>query len=104
MEVILREDVDKLGSRGQIVKVAAGYARNFLLPKKLAVEATGSNNTVTLDGAEHDDKEAGGILEGLTAPGFDYAAATSGPALRDATHVRSLWMVHGAPARPECRM
>ena len=63
-------------------------------------EATGSNNTVTLDGAEHDDKQAGGVVEGLTAPGFDYAAATSGPALRNATHVRSLWMVHGQPERP----
>jgi len=46
MEVILREDVDKLGSRGQVVKVAAGYARNFLLPKKLAVTATESNKKI----------------------------------------------------------
>ena len=46
MEVILREDVDKLGSRGQIVKVAAGYARNFLLPKRLAVAATDSNKKI----------------------------------------------------------
>jgi large subunit ribosomal protein L9 len=46
MEVILREDVDKLGSRGQVVKVAAGYARNFLLPKRLAVAATGSNKKI----------------------------------------------------------
>ncbi|HUB81180.1 MAG TPA: 50S ribosomal protein L9 [Bryobacteraceae bacterium] len=46
MEVILREDVDKLGARGQVVKVAAGYARNFLLPKKLAVTATESNKKI----------------------------------------------------------
>jgi large subunit ribosomal protein L9 len=46
MEVILREDVEKLGTRGQIVKVAAGYARNFLLPKKLAMPATESNRKV----------------------------------------------------------
>ena len=46
MEVILREDVDKLGSRGQVVKVAAGYARNFLLPKNLAVTATESNKKI----------------------------------------------------------
>jgi len=46
MEVILREDIDKLGSRGQVVKVAAGYARNFLLPKKLAVAATESNKKI----------------------------------------------------------
>ena len=46
MEVILRDDVDKLGSRGQVVKVAAGYARNFLIPKKLAVAATESNKKI----------------------------------------------------------
>ncbi len=46
MEVILREDIDKLGSRGEMVKVAAGYARNFLLPKKLAVAATDSNRKI----------------------------------------------------------
>jgi large subunit ribosomal protein L9 len=46
MEVILREDVDKLGSRGSVVKVADGYARNFLLPKRLAVAATGANRKI----------------------------------------------------------
>jgi large subunit ribosomal protein L9 len=46
MEVILREDIEKLGSRGQIVKVAPGYARNFLLPKRLAVAATESNKKI----------------------------------------------------------
>jgi large subunit ribosomal protein L9 len=46
MQVILREDVEKLGSRGSIVKVAAGYARNFLLPRKLAVPATESNKKI----------------------------------------------------------
>lgn len=46
MEVILREDVDNLGARGEIVRVAAGYARNFLLPKKLAVTATDSNKKI----------------------------------------------------------
>jgi large subunit ribosomal protein L9 len=46
MEVILREDVEKLGSRGQVVKVAPGFARNFLLPKKLAVAATESNKKI----------------------------------------------------------
>src|ERR1022692_1317641 len=40
MEVILREDIERLGNRGQVVKVADGYARNFLLPKRLAVAAT----------------------------------------------------------------
>ena len=46
MEVILREDIDNLGSRGQVVKVAPGYARNFLLPKRLAVAATESNKKI----------------------------------------------------------
>jgi large subunit ribosomal protein L9 len=46
MEVILKEDVPKLGSRGDVVKVAEGYGRNFLLPKKLAIEATQANKAV----------------------------------------------------------
>jgi large subunit ribosomal protein L9 len=46
MEVILKEDVAKLGSRGDVVKVAEGYGRNYLLPKKLAIEATPSNRAV----------------------------------------------------------
>jgi large subunit ribosomal protein L9 len=46
MEVILREDVDKVGARGALVKVAAGYARNYLLPRKLAVPATASNKKI----------------------------------------------------------
>ena len=46
MDVILREDIDKLGSRGQVVNVASGYARNFLLPKRLAVAATESNKKI----------------------------------------------------------
>ena len=46
MEVILREDITNLGSRGQVVKVAPGYARNFLIPKKLAVTATESNKKI----------------------------------------------------------
>jgi large subunit ribosomal protein L9 len=46
MEVILRSDIEKLGSRGQLVKVAAGYARNFLLPKRLAVAATEANRKI----------------------------------------------------------
>jgi large subunit ribosomal protein L9 len=46
MEVILREDIEKLGSRGQVVRVAPGYARNYLLPKRLAVAATDSNKKI----------------------------------------------------------
>jgi large subunit ribosomal protein L9 len=43
MEVILRQHVEHLGERGAIVKVAAGYARNYLLPRKLALPATDGN-------------------------------------------------------------
>jgi large subunit ribosomal protein L9 len=43
MEVILREKIDKLGAKGDVVRVSNGYARNFLLPKKLAVLATPVN-------------------------------------------------------------
>ncbi|MBV8552890.1 MAG: 50S ribosomal protein L9 [Acidobacteriaceae bacterium] len=46
MEVILREEVEKLGARGSVVKVADGYARNFLLPKRLAVPATEANRKI----------------------------------------------------------
>jgi large subunit ribosomal protein L9 len=46
MEVILKEDVNNLGQRGDVVKVADGYGRNFLLPKKLAMEATAANKVV----------------------------------------------------------
>ncbi len=46
MEVILKEDVMKLGHRGDVVKVAAGYGRNYLLPGKLAMEATPANKAV----------------------------------------------------------
>jgi large subunit ribosomal protein L9 len=46
MEVILREDIGTLGARGAVVKVADGYARNYLLPKRLAVAATESNKKI----------------------------------------------------------
>ena len=43
MEIVLLEDVKALGKKGQVVKVNDGYARNFILPKKLGVEATSKN-------------------------------------------------------------
>ena len=46
MEVILKEDINKLGNRGDVVKVADGYGRNYLLPGKLAIEATPNNKAV----------------------------------------------------------
>jgi large subunit ribosomal protein L9 len=46
MEVILREEIEKLGNRGEIVRVADGYARNYLLPRRLAVPATQANKKI----------------------------------------------------------
>jgi large subunit ribosomal protein L9 len=57
--VLLREDIDDLGARGEIVKVKAGYARNYLLPRKLAVQATASNvKQIELERARLLKKEA----------------------------------------------
>lgn len=59
MEVILREHVDKLGRRGEIVKVADGYARNYLLPRKLALPATPGNKVqIERQRAKFEAKEA----------------------------------------------
>ncbi len=68
MEVILREDVDKLGARGSLLKVANGYARNFLLPKRLAVAATDSNRKIVdqeRDAHLRRDAKVKGDAEGL---------------------------------------
>jgi len=68
MKVILKKDVDKLGKAGEIVRVATGYGRNYLIPMKIAVEATPGNLKVTdierLAAARRDqrDKEAASIL------------------------------------------
>src|SRR5436190_1758027 len=59
MEVILREHVDNLGRRGEIVKVADGYARNYLLPRKLALLATeGNKKQIERERAKFDAVEA----------------------------------------------
>ena len=59
MEVILRDHVDNLGRRGEIVKVADGYARNYLLPRKLALLATeGNKKQVERERAKFEAREA----------------------------------------------
>ena len=63
MEVILRQHVDNLGRRGEIVKVADGYARNYLLPRKLALLATEAPRRVVI--------EAGQVF--YTAPMVEHA-------------------------------
>jgi large subunit ribosomal protein L9 len=56
MELILREDVEKLGRRGEVVKVATGYARNFLLPRRLAMQVNAANKAMI--GKEQKNHEA----------------------------------------------
>jgi large subunit ribosomal protein L9 len=59
MEIILREHVDNLGRRGEIVKVADGYARNYLLPRKMALLATeGNKKQIERERAKFEAKEA----------------------------------------------
>ena len=70
MEVILREHVDHLGNRGEIVKVADGYARNYLLPRKLALLATdGNRKQVEREREKFEAKEGEErkIAEGMSA-------------------------------------
>jgi large subunit ribosomal protein L9 len=83
MEVILRDHVENLGKRGEIVKVADGYARNFLLPRKLALPATDANKqwvererriAETRDVEERSAAEA--IAARLTALGLTIARKT----------------------------
>ncbi len=70
MEVILREHIDNLGQRGEIVKVADGYARNYLLPRKLALLATeGNKKQIEREKVKFDAKEAEekNVAEALSA-------------------------------------
>jgi large subunit ribosomal protein L9 len=73
MQIILQEDVEKLGNRGELVTVAEGYARNFLLPRKLALEATPGNMKrlekmrQAFAKKEATEKEAASVLAGLLA-------------------------------------
>jgi large subunit ribosomal protein L9 len=74
MEVILREAVEKLGHPGDIVKVSAGYARNFLLPRGIAYEATPGNKKriaqekESLEAAENQRREAAAALSAKFEP------------------------------------
>ena len=73
MKVILLEDVKALGKKGDLVEVNNGYARNFILPKKLGVEATGKNiNDLKLQKA-HQDKVAAEQLAAAKALAEDLA-------------------------------
>ena len=73
MQIILQEDVEKLGTRGQLVDVAEGYARNFLLPRKLGLEANAGNMKrlekmrAAFAKKEATEKDAASTLAGLLA-------------------------------------
>ncbi|HMF53594.1 MAG TPA: 50S ribosomal protein L9 [Edaphobacter sp.] len=70
MEVILKEDINKLGHRGDVVKVADGYGRNYLLPQKLAIEATAANKSVIdqmKGSAQRKSAKEKGEAEGLSS-------------------------------------
>jgi large subunit ribosomal protein L9 len=68
MKVILKQDVEKLGKAGDVVKVTPGYGRNYLIPRRLAVEATPGNvkiaemEKVTQARRDHREKESASIL------------------------------------------
>src|SRR6516162_8626162 len=68
MEVILREHVENLGKRGEIVKVADGYARNYLLPRKLALLATdGNRKQIEREKFEAHEAEEKKVAEAMAA-------------------------------------
>src|SRR2546423_15403979 len=86
MEVILRQDVDKVGLRGQVVNVARGYARNFLLPRRLADAATPARvaevRKVEERRAHHEAKtfeDAQGVAERLGQGGLRFGVKGGPP-------------------------
>src|SRR6266403_975185 len=88
MQIILQEDVEKLGHRGDVVTVKPGYARNFLLPQKLAELLNGVSLKFTRKTGENDQMfgsvTSGDIAEALAAQGFkiDKRQAQLGEALK----------------------
>jgi len=95
MEVILREDIDRLGSRGDVVKVAPGYARNFLLPKKLAVAATESNKKIV-----EQERQALARLKEITNEAFVTASIDLNPEIME--YERTSTTVMNAVLGPRC--
>ena len=80
MRVILKQDVDKLGRKGDVVNVAPGYGRNFLVPKKLAIEVTASNikmidieRTALKKKVETERKSFLGLIEKLNQASLTFA-------------------------------
>src|SRR5688500_20228198 len=101
MEVILREHVDHLGKRGEIVKVSDGYARNYLLPRKLALPATDGNRKHVererkiMESRESEEKSAAeAIAARLYAIDIEIARRDRVPALR---HHTDEYRLHAPP-------
>ncbi len=103
MEVILKEDVPKLGNRGEVVKVAEGYGRNFLLPKKLAIEATIANKSVVEQMKAASVRRSAKEKTEAEEPGKSAATATEGSrqpsdAQRHAASTAAATASSGAPS------
>jgi large subunit ribosomal protein L9 len=87
MEVILRQEIEKLGTPGEVVKVAPGYARNYLIPRNLAVPATAANKKIIAQEKEawlrreatlkNESEQLAQLMSGLTLE-FVYKAGESG--------------------------
>ena len=90
MQIILQEDVEKLGTRGQIVEVAEGFARNYLLPRKLALQATDGNLRRLEQIRGHLDKRTAGE-KGLAQQLADALSATTVTLVRKAGETSQLF-------------
>jgi large subunit ribosomal protein L9 len=76
MKVILQQDVKKVGKKGEMLEVSEGYARNFLLPKGLAIEATSTNINILKQQKESDIRKQQKLLEEAKALGEKIKAVT----------------------------
>ena len=95
MEIVLLEDVKALGKKGQVVKVSDGYARNFILPKKLGVEATPKNlNELKLQKA-NEERQAARQLADAKALGEKLNAAKVTLAIRAGENGKAFGSVSG---------
>ena len=86
MEIILRDHVDNLGKRGDLVKVADGYARNYLLPRKMALLATaGNKKVIEREKVKFDAKEAEeqGVAQAIADRLANVEIETVGTAVKD---------------------
>ena len=117
-KVLLREDVDDLGARGEIVRVRAGYARNYLLPRNLAVEATTGNvkgieqeraALLKKEAKERSTAEAQSAQMGSLVLEFRRKAGRAGSPLRlryfdgSGGSVKGTWLRDRSPSNPPPR-